>query len=152
VILEKQKNEYAPPNNVPNFSLEVRLLSWKFTSLIMDERRLPNANLASIPESKIVDYLLSDKHRVGKSKAAFFKSFGFSHERWQELKDALCQHVLKNSLAQMEQTLYGMRYIVDGDLQAPDGSSPRIRSVWFVHTGEIVPKFITAHPLKRNKS
>jgi len=38
-------------------------------------------NLASIPESKIVDYLLSDKHRVGKSKAAFFKLFGFRHER-----------------------------------------------------------------------
>ena len=72
----------------------------------MDERKLPNANLASIPESKIVDYLLSDKHRVGKSKAAFFKSFGFSHERWHELKDALYQHVLKNSLAAMEQTLY----------------------------------------------
>ena len=47
-----------------------------------------------------------------------------------------------------EVVLYGMRYIVDGDLQAPDGSFLRIRSVWFVHTGEIVPKFITAHPLK----
>lgn len=121
-------------------------------SLAMDERKLPNANLASISESKIVDYLLSDKHRVGKNKAAFFKSFGFSHERWHELKDALFLHVQKNSLAEMEQTLYGMRYIVDGDLQAPDGSFLRIRSVWFVHTGEIVPKFITAHPLKRNKS
>jgi hypothetical protein len=50
----KHRNEDAPPNNVPNFFLEVRLLSWKFTSLIMDERKLPNANLASIPESKIV--------------------------------------------------------------------------------------------------
>jgi hypothetical protein len=121
-------------------------------SMVMEKKKLPNANIAVIPESKIVDYLLSDKHRVGKSKAAFFKSFGFSHEWWQELKDALHQHVLKNSLAEIEQTLYGMRYIVDGDLQAPDGSFLCIRSVCFVRTGEMAPTFITAHPLKRNKS
>lgn len=36
-----------------------------------------------------------------------YKKTGFSYECWYELKDALYQHVLKNSFVEMSQTLYG---------------------------------------------
>jgi hypothetical protein len=39
---------------------------------------LPNKLQAYISISKITDYLLSESHVVGKSKAKFFRSFGFN--------------------------------------------------------------------------
>jgi hypothetical protein len=39
--------------------------------------KMPNNNEAIVDAIKITDYLLSDTHEQGKSKAAFFKRFGF---------------------------------------------------------------------------
>ena len=36
---------------------------------------------------------------------------------------------------------------IKGDLPAPDGRAPRIRTVWQLDTGEIAPRLITAYPL-----
>jgi hypothetical protein len=46
---------------------------------------------------------------------------------------------------------FGPRYEVDGELTAPDGRRPRIRSVWQVDEGEIAPRLITAYPLETNE-
>jgi hypothetical protein len=42
-----------------------------------------------------------------------------------------------------------MRYIIDGILITPDGRNPMVRSVWFIETGEITPRFVTAYPAGR---
>jgi hypothetical protein len=42
--------------------------------------KLPNHEHAVVPRAKILDYLLSDSHRDGQHKAAFFKRFGFAAE------------------------------------------------------------------------
>jgi len=39
--------------------------------------RLPNGTNAYVPREKLVEYLLSETHAVGKSKARFFRGFGF---------------------------------------------------------------------------
>jgi hypothetical protein len=39
---------------------------------------LPNADRALIDEARIREYLLSDAHPVGRFKAAFFRSLGFT--------------------------------------------------------------------------
>ena len=111
--------------------------------------RLPGAEEAVVPASKIVNYLLSPTHRAGKSKAAFFSSFGFSANQWQDLAEALRRHAMKNDVCEREQTEYGIRHVVDGSLQAPDGSTLNIRSVWFIDAGSSTPRFVTAHPLRR---
>ncbi len=112
--------------------------------------RLPNAQKAQIPEAKIAKYLLSTSHRAGKSKAAFFESFGFSVENWQDLAMALQEHALTNPVVATEETPFGMRYVIDGLLVAPNGGHLNIRSAWFIDRGEEEPRFITAHPLKRS--
>jgi hypothetical protein len=33
----------------------------------------------------------------------------------------------------------------------PDGRTPTIRSVWFIETGEEVPRFVTAYPLAKGE-
>lgn len=110
---------------------------------------LPNANAAEVPENKIVGYLLSTTHKAGKSKAAFFGKHGFDVANWQALARALRVHAEENPVLRTEKTAFGKRYVVDGPLLAPDGTTLNVRSVWFITTGTTMPRFATAHPLKR---
>ena len=64
--------------------------------------RLPGAEKAVVPASKIVNYLLSTTHRAGKSKAAFFGAYGFSASQWQVLAEALRCHARENDVCERE--------------------------------------------------
>jgi len=114
--------------------------------------KLPNVEIAEIPEAKVVRYLLSTTHRAGKSKAAFFMEFGFDSERRQDLARALKQHAMDNEITVEKRTIFGTRYVIEGLLKAADGTWLNVRSAWFIdHEGD-APRFITAHPLKRRRS
>jgi hypothetical protein len=41
---------------------------------------------------------------------------------------------------------HGDKYIIEGVLETPRGTSPRIRTVWILETGETHPRFVTAYP------
>lgn len=111
--------------------------------------KLPKAEVLEIPEDKIVGYLLSSVHRAGKSKAAFFAKHGFAALDWQVLARALREHASGNPVAQTTHNLYGTRYVIDGPMVAPDGTALNMRTVWFISRGATVPRFATAHPLRR---
>lgn len=111
--------------------------------------RLPNWQKATIPESKIVGYLLAPGHPFGRFKAAFFSSFGFSRREPGLLASALARHAGENEVTKLEDSPFGRRYTIEGVLIAPDGRKPMIRCVWFIETGESVPQLVTAYPLKR---
>jgi hypothetical protein len=113
--------------------------------------RLPGIEKAEVSETKIVKYLLSTTHRAGKSKAAFFIEFGFDPQKWKELDRALRQHAMDNEIARQEQTMFGTRYIIEGSLKAPDGRSLNVRTAWFIDNESDIPRFITAHPLRRRR-
>ena len=85
--------------------------------------KLPNAEAASIPKEKIVDYLLSSFHKDGKGKADFFKRFGFTVELWHILAEALVKQALENEVMKKENTPFGTRYVVEGDLERPGEGS-----------------------------
>jgi hypothetical protein len=110
--------------------------------------RLPNAGQATVPERKITAYLLSFSHRDGRAKAAFFVRFGFTADAWDTLAGALRRHAEDNDVAEIEQTLFGVSYTVEGPLTTPDERTPWVRVVWFVPTGEVVPRLVTAYPVK----
>jgi len=99
-----------------------------------------------VPEPKILDYLLSATHPIGRDKALFFASFGFSSERWEELATALKAHAANNEVMSVEDSEWGKNYSIIGRLECPDGRKPHIKSVWFAEHGGIVPKLITAYP------
>jgi len=111
--------------------------------------KLPNADAAVIPQAKVAGYLLSPTHRAGRSKAPFFGKHGFKAADWQLLAQALRAHAGSNAVSRTEETAFGMRYVIDGLLRAPDGTALNVRSVWFISWGIGVPRFATAHPLKR---
>jgi len=110
--------------------------------------KLPNYENAVISETKITGYLLSTKHRDGRSKAEFFTRLGFSSGAWEELVKALLHHAAENEVAKIEDSPFGTRYIIEGVLSTPDRRGAVVRSVWFIETGEQIPRFVTAYPLQ----
>jgi uncharacterized protein DUF6883 len=113
--------------------------------------KLPYLENSVVPEKKIKDYLLSTTHRDGKHKAAFFTAIGFTVDDWQELATKLLQHSRDHEVAKIEESPFGKRYVIEGIMETPDGRIIMIRSVWFIDTGESIPRFVTAYPTKEAK-
>ncbi len=109
--------------------------------------KVPNVEVAVVSEGKITGYLLSTTHRDGRHKAAFFLGFGFTANAWQTLAAALLKHAAEHGVAKVENTPFGTRYVVERTIETPYERTPSIRSVWFLETGEGVPRFVTAYPL-----
>jgi hypothetical protein len=110
--------------------------------------KLPNADQLVVGREKIVGYLLNATHRYGASKARFFGDFGFRAENWEQLAQALREHGQRHEIVKVKQTAFGARYEVEGPLPAPDGRTPRVRTVWQLDRGGLAPRLITAYPLE----
>ena len=110
--------------------------------------RLPNAENAVVDDRKIIEYLLSPQHPRGAAKAEFFRRFGFSLAQWTVFRDALIAHARDHDVSRRQLTPFGEAIEVNGRLKSPDGRNPWVRVVWFVRTGETVPRLATAIPSK----
>lgn len=108
--------------------------------------QLPNRESAYIPRSKLIDYLLSRTHAVGKSKARFFYKFGFDETNGDTFEQGLRKIAQNYEITEQISMPYGEKYIIDGVLQTPRGSAINIRTVWIIEKGEINPHFVTAYP------
>ena len=108
--------------------------------------RLPHVDRAVVPQTKIVNYLLSARHSGGRAKARFLESFGFRVQNWHALRDAIIAHATANEITASHQTRFGTRYEIDGPLPAPDGRAPMVRVLWFVQSEENVPRVVTLVP------
>lgn len=111
--------------------------------------RLPNADKALVSPSKIVGYLLSERHEDGRHKARFFKRFGYRSDRPSELVEALRGHAATHEVTNEELSPFGKRFVIEGIMSTPDGRSAMVRSVWMIREGEEIPRFVTAYPLVR---
>lgn len=83
--------------------------------------KLPHADRLEIAKAKVVQYLLSPTHRAGRGKAGFFCAFGFQVSAWEALADALRQQARGNVVTFSEDTPFGIRYVIEGPLVAPNG-------------------------------
>jgi hypothetical protein len=54
-----------------------------------DDVRLLRGNEAIVPLRKLTEYLLSESHPVGSSKAVFFRKFGFDEASIHRFEDGL---------------------------------------------------------------
>lgn len=108
--------------------------------------KLPNSENALIPREKVRDYLLSRSHLVGRSKAQFFFSLGYSTEHWQRLANDIRQLAVSAQVARTDRTEYGQKYEVRGQVEGPSGRTASIVTAWIVLHGESVPRFVTAYP------
>jgi hypothetical protein len=108
--------------------------------------KLPNYKKAIIDPDKIKNYILSPAHPVGRFKAAFFQSMGYTQENWQQFLDDIREYHLTEDAEPVEKTEYGQKYIITGEVKGPNGKIILLRSVWIVLSGEDTPRFITIYP------
>ena len=106
-----------------------------------------NVTSAGLSEEKFRLYLLNRLHPVGRGRAVFFESVGFSAGRWSVLASAILEYAKKNQVSESIPNEHGIKYIIDGKLESPDQRNPLIRSIWFVEKGTELARFVTAYPL-----
>lgn len=109
--------------------------------------KLPNAEAAFVPPEKLTGYLLSETHPVGRSKATFFRAHGFDDTNVDQLDRGLKDIASTLDCTNTTDTGFGIKFVVDGTLQTPRGTSILIRTVWIIDHGTIAPRFVTAYPL-----
>ena len=108
--------------------------------------KLPGAEHSICDAAKVQDYLLSREHPVGRSKARFFESLGFTRAEWPTLQSALLQLGRDGEAELAAASVFGQKYAVRGIIQGPTGETALVVTVWIILTGDRVPRFITAHP------
>ena len=107
---------------------------------------LPNADRAIVDPAKIRDYLLSAAHPVGRFKAAFFLSLGYSADRWEVLRDHVFALARTGIAFPGQPSAHGRKFDLDGILPGPSGRSAAVRTVWILRTGEEFPRLVTVIP------
>src|SRR6056297_2333952 len=108
--------------------------------------KVPNCQDAEVPESKIVDYLLSPVHPEGGPKARFFLEYGFTAEAWSLLASALIKQVNENDYANAEKGRHGTKYLVVASIESPKGATTAVKTIWMIAEGTQHPRLITAYP------
>ena len=108
--------------------------------------RLPNHDKAIIPKEKLADYLLSETHPVGRSKAHYFRSLGYSESSVAELSDGLLEIARENDVSEAIDIEFGTKYIVKGNLRTPLDRRVEVITIWIIEGGSDAPRFVTAYP------
>ena len=106
---------------------------------------LPNIDKVVIDSGKLQNYLLSPSHPVGRFKAEFFKSIGYTDDNWLSLETEI-RALLRNDATIKEKTKYGQKYEGRGIVTGPGGLKAEIVTAWVVLKDEEIPRFITAYP------
>jgi hypothetical protein len=113
--------------------------------------QLPNKAKAYVPPGKLMGYLLSEAHAVGKSKAKFFRSLGFDEAAVTQLEEELLAVARTEEVEDFIPSPHGVKYIVDGSVKTPKGGVARLRTIWIIETGQENPRFVTAYPIEQKQ-
>jgi len=107
---------------------------------------LPNKEQAYVPPGKLTDYLLLTSHPVGGSKARFLRSVGFNDTNISLLQEGLLKIARLFEVQDRRSTPFGEKFVIEGDLMAPNGNSIRLETVWIIDKGQEQPRLVTAYP------
>jgi hypothetical protein len=109
--------------------------------------KVPNAEQAIVEIAKLRDYSLDSTHKEGKHKARVFAAaLEITEGDADWLRSVLLEAVRRYDCELGRKTSFGQRYIVDFPI-VRDEKRARVRSVWNVRPGEIVPRLITCYVL-----
>lgn len=101
-----------------------------------------------VEEDKITKYLLNEEHPIGKGKASFFISMGFSSNSPGELSSVLSNHPKTAELERELTTDWGTKYIFVCNIMTPNHNNVCLVSVWQIDNQTTTPRFVTAYPNK----
>lgn len=107
--------------------------------------KLPNRERAYVPPRKLTDYLLSLTHPVGRYKARYFAGLGFTITESEVLERELLQVADQGIVLETIPGEFGIKYIVEGEVQTPRGDVVVLATVWLAENSESPPRLITAY-------
>ncbi len=108
--------------------------------------KLPRGDLAEVDSRKVREYLLSETHPIGRSKARFFRGAGFDEANGDVLVAALLYIARTHEVIETSVTVHGVKYALAGNVESPTGRQIRVRTIWIVDRGYDRPRFVTAYP------
>lgn len=113
--------------------------------------KLPFAEQAVVPETKLTQYLLNREHPQGGSKARFFLGLGFEREQPELLGQELVRSTLTSN---MTETIFefGRKYAGIGMVRSPHDRWVRVWTVWVLRNGLPPPILVTAYPAEKELS
>jgi hypothetical protein len=106
---------------------------------------IPNAENAIVPPEKLRDYLLSPTHPIGRYKARFFATLGYTEANWRHLEADLRAQHLSLEPESMSENAYGRKFLIRGAMSGPSSTRSQLVSVWIIRHGEDAPRFVTAY-------
>ena len=77
--------------------------------------KVPLGKKAYISKDKLIDYLLSETHPVGSSKAKFFRGLGFNETNIIQLEKSLLKIANMNDIKEARRIKYGTNYVIEGN-------------------------------------
>lgn len=95
--------------------------------------------------------MLSSTHPDGKSKAKFFGGFGFNDSNAHQLETGLLSIAQTEEVNAETKSPFVVKYTIDGNLMTPSGIVVSVRTVWIIEQDEVVPRFVTAHPISKRQ-
>ncbi len=98
-----------------------------------------------IERGKVRDYLLSRTHPVGRFKARVFAALGFDVGLEAEFVAEVLRLARAGDVEENEQTPFGAKYTVSGELIGPLGSRA-VSTVWFRASGGGAVRLVTVRP------
>lgn len=109
--------------------------------------KLPNSSKAIIPKEKLIDYILSETHTGGKSKAKFFRAVGFNETNIPLLENSLRKIAIKDEIKNVFESVHGVKYIIEGNINTPNKKIVQIRTIWIIEPNQEKPRFVTTYPV-----
>jgi hypothetical protein len=107
--------------------------------------RVPRADQVRVDEQKVRAYLLSSTHPVGRFKARVFAALGFDETTADAFVAEVRRIAAVGEVSDVEDTEFGRKYTVPGDLKGPAGSV-QVFTVWIQETGHADVRLVTVRP------
>ena len=107
--------------------------------------KLPGADQVPIDDPKARGYLLSPTHFVGRFKARLFGALGFSEATADRFVAELRRIAADGEVDDVEDTEFGRKYTVPGDLQGPAGAA-QVLTVWILERGQTQVRLVSVRP------
>jgi hypothetical protein len=96
--------------------------------------------------SKLKDYLLSQTHPVGKTKAKVFHALGFNEGNVEVLEQSLLM-IACQDVKSVVSSIYGKKYVIESPLHGLNERTIQIQTIWIIETDQNNPRFVTAYPV-----
>jgi hypothetical protein len=100
---------------------------------------------AIISRDKITGYLLSTSHPIGRYKAAFFATLGYSAAEPEAFERDLAG-LLRTEILEVDVTEFGRKFSSRGLLTGPNGRQAYVLAIWIILSDEHSPRLVTAYP------